>query len=130
MPIISVVELIIVLGMLSWYKTSRKGIALVLFVLTVVLIGVVQGLFHTLYGHLYKDILYLVGVKGDMVRNYFLPLLPNDFIYPPNDLFFEITGVLELATICLIVLFTYRLIQSWRLITQTTRHPATPVSSE
>ena len=76
------------------------------------IVGVVQGLFHTLYGHVYKDILFLAGVTTDRVRNFFLPVIPNDFIYPPNSFFFEATGILELVTIYFIAVFTYRLFQN------------------
>jgi hypothetical protein len=113
MPVIAVIELLIVLGLLAWYKVSENRAALALFTLMVVLVGVVQGLFHTLYGHLYKDLLFLAGVPRSAVLHYFAPLLPNDFIYPPNDLIFEITGVLELLTICFIMILTSRLIRSW-----------------
>lgn len=130
MPIIAVLELLIVLGLLFWYRQNRNGIALALFSIVAALVGVVQGLFHTLYGHLYKDILFLAGVTADTVRNFFLPILPNDFIYPPNDIFFEATGVLELATIGLIAIFTYRLIQNWRLEKLMGSRPLTKEASE
>src|SRR4029453_10477235 len=115
MPILAVVELLIVLGLLFWYRRSVSGIALALFSIIAVMVGVVQGMFHALYSHLYKDILFLMGVPAETVRNYFVPLMPNDFIYPPNDIFFEATGILELVTISLIAIYTYRLIQNWRL---------------
>lgn len=130
MPIIAVVELPIVLGLLFWYRQNRSGVALVLFCIVAALVGVVLGLIHTLYGHLYKDILFLAGIPADTVRNFFLPVIPNDFIYPPNDLFFEATGVLELATICLIAIFTYRLIRNWRLEKQIGSRPLAKAASE
>jgi hypothetical protein len=83
--------------------------------LLVALVGVVPGLFHTLYGHLYKELLFAAGVPPAAVRNYLFPVLPNDFIYPPNDIFFEATGVLELVTICFIAFLMYRLVKDWRL---------------
>ncbi len=129
-PIIAVAELLIVLGLLSWYRQSRRGVALALFSVIAALEGGVQGLFHTLYGHLYKDILFLAGVTADKVRDYFLPLLPSDFIYPPNDIFFEGTGLLELVTICLIGIFLYQLIQNWRLEKRMGSHPAAQETPE
>ncbi len=107
-------ELLIVLGFLFIYWRTRSGAALTLFSVVAALVGIVQGLFHTLYGHIYKDMLFLVGVSADDVRKFFLPVMPNDFIYPPNDLFFELTGVLELVTIYFIALFTFRLIRDWQ----------------
>ena len=111
-PIFAGIEFLIVLGVLFWYRRTKSGVALTLFSVLMALIGVVQGLFHTLYGHAYKDILFLIGITADMVRNYFLPVIPNDFIYPPNNVFFEATGLLELVTIYLISIYTYRLIRS------------------
>ncbi len=111
-PVIAGIELFIVLGLLYWYRQTRSGIALTLFSVVIVLVGLVQGLFHSLYGHVYKDVLFLAGVTADQVRNYFLPVVPNEFIYPPNDIFVEATGVLELVTTYLFAFFTYRLIQN------------------
>ena len=111
-PIFAGIEFLIVLGVLSWYRRTKNGVALTSFSVLIVLIGVVQGLFHTIYGHAYKDILFLIGITADRVRNFFLPVIPNDFIYPPNDVFFEATGLLELVTIYLIIIYTYRLIRN------------------
>ena len=82
-PIIAGVELLIVLGLLWWYRQTRSGVALTLFSSVMALVGIVQRLFHTLYGHVYKDLLFLMGVQADAVRKFFFPVLPNDFIYPP-----------------------------------------------
>lgn len=111
MPILAGMELLIVLGLLFWYRQTKNGSALALVSVFALLIGIVQGLFHTLYGHTYKDLLYLVGVPAERVRYFFLPVLPNDFVYPPNNLFFEVTGVLELVTISMIAILSYRLIR-------------------
>jgi len=112
MPIFAVFELFVVLGLLFWYRRSNSRVVLTIFTAFMLLIGVVQGLFHTLYGHLYKDVLFLVGVSAENVRNFFLPVTPNDFIFPPNDLFFELTGLLELITIYFIIVLTYRIVRN------------------
>lgn len=130
MPIFAFVELLIVLALLFRYRQSGSGIALVLYSVIATLVGVVQGAFHTLYGHLYKDVLFLVGVPAETVRDYFFPILPNDFHYPPNNLLFEATGLLELVTILLIALFTYRLIENWRLEKKMGTAPATSRATE
>lgn len=114
MPLVAGTELLLVLGLLRLYRRSRRGLALAAFSVVAILVGVVQGLFHVLYGHVYKDLLFLVGVSADRIRDFFQPALPNDFIYPPNDWFFELTGLLQLGTVGLIVLATYRLAQTWR----------------
>ena len=112
MPIFAAIELLIVLGILFWYRRTKSSVALTLFSVLIALVGVVQGLFHTLYGHAYKDVLFLIGIPVERVRHFFLPVRPNDFIYPPNDVFFEATGLLELVTIYLLITFTYRLIRN------------------
>jgi hypothetical protein len=43
----------------------------------------------------------------------YYPLNPSEH-YPPDDLFFEITGVLETATAYLVARSTYRLIRQAR----------------
>jgi hypothetical protein len=54
----------------------------------------------------YKDVLFLL----DGPPTLYYALNPNEH-YPPDDVFFEITGVLELVTGYLIALFTSRLIR-------------------
>jgi hypothetical protein len=67
---------------------------------------VLSGLLHGGYAHTYKDILFLVDGPPEP----YYPLNPDEH-YPPNDIFFEITGVLEMVTGYFIALFTYRLIR-------------------
>ena len=111
-PIFAAAEFLIVLSVLFWFRRTKSKVALTLFSVLIALVGVVQGLFHTLYGHTYKDLLFLIGIPAERVRHFFSPMLPNDFIYPPNHVFFEATGLLELATIYLLIIFTYRLIRN------------------
>jgi len=67
---------------------------------------VLSGLLHGGYAHAYKDILFLVDGPPEL----YYPL-NSDEHYPPDDIFFEITGVLEMVTAYFIALFTYRLIR-------------------
>lgn len=111
MPILFGIEMLITLGLLFWYRRTRSGVALALFSLVTALAYIVQGLLHSLYSHTYKDILFLAGVPAATVQEVFRPPMAGEFVYPPTDLFFEITGVVELITIYLIALFTYGLIR-------------------
>jgi hypothetical protein len=110
-PFLALVELLVVFGLLYWYRRSRAGWVLTAFVIAMLLVGIVQGLFHSLYGHVYKDLLFLAGIGSDRVRDFFLPVTPNDFVYPPNDVFFEATGVAEVVTIWFIAVYTRRLVR-------------------
>ena len=65
-----------------------------------------SGLLHGGYAHAYKDVLFLTGGPAKL----YYPLNPSEH-YPPDDLFFEITGVLETATAYLVARSTYRLIR-------------------
>src|SRR5215208_4158244 len=67
---------------------------------------ILSGLLHGGYAHAYKDILFLVGGPPEL----YYPLNPDEH-YPPDDIFFEITGVLEMVAGYFIALFTYRLIR-------------------
>ena len=67
---------------------------------------VLSGLLHGGYAHAYKDILFLVDGSPELYH----PLNPDEH-YPPDDIFFEITGVLEIVTGYYIAFFTYRLIR-------------------
>jgi hypothetical protein len=111
MPFIAVGEWLVVMGLLSWYRRTRRSIALTLFSTAAALVGIVQGLVHVVYGHAYKNILFAAGIPRHSVTTFFRPLTPNDFVYPPNDIFFEGTGLLQLVTIALIARFTYCLLR-------------------
>ena len=76
---------------------------------------VLSGLLHGGYAHAYKDILFLVNGPPEL----YYPLNPDEH-YPPDDIFFEITGMLETVTAYFIALFTYRLIPD----RQQSGHPA------
>ena len=68
---------------------------------------ILSGLLHGGYAHTYKDILFLLDGPPEL----YYPLNPNEH-YPPDDLFFEITGVLEMVTAYLIALCTFRLFRN------------------
>jgi hypothetical protein len=68
------------------------------------------GLFHSLYGHTVKDILFFAGVPLAAALKVH-PAPGADFIYPPNNFWFEATGAMEFVTSSLIAILIYRLVQ-------------------
>jgi len=106
-PVIMAIPSLVALGSLYRYKRTGSGAALATSSTVAVLAWVVlSGLVHGGYAHAYKDILFLVDGPPEL----YYPLNPDEH-YPPDDLFFEISGVLEMVTSYFIALFTYRLIR-------------------
>jgi hypothetical protein len=106
-PPIMAIPSLITLGSLYRYKRTGSGPALATSSTVAVLAWVVlSGLVHGAYSHAYKDILFLLDGPPEL----YYPLNPDEH-YPPDDIFFEITGVLEMVTGYFIALFTYRLIR-------------------
>ena len=65
-----------------------------------------SGVLHGGYAHAYKVTLFLLNGPPTL----YFPLNPSEH-YPPHDLFFEITGVLEIGTALLVASTLYRLIR-------------------
>jgi hypothetical protein len=105
-PFIMAIPSLIALGALRRYKRTGSGTALATSSVVAVAWAVLFGLLHGGYAHAYKDILFLLDGPPEL----YYPLNPDEH-YPPDDIFFEITGVLEMATAFSIALFTYRLIR-------------------
>ena len=106
-PVIMAIPSLVTLGSLYRYKRTGSGAALATSSTVAVLAWVVlSGLVHGGYAHAYKDILFLVDGSPEL----YYPLNPDEHS-PPDDIFFEITGVLEMVTGYFIALFTYRLIR-------------------
>jgi hypothetical protein len=109
-PIIMAVPSLIMLVSLYWYRRTGSRVALSSFSSVAVLFFVIGlGLLHGGYAHTYKDILSLVNGPAE----YYYPL-NRDEHYPPNDIFFEITGALDMVTGYLVALATVRLIRDRR----------------
>jgi len=108
-PPIMAIPSLVTLGSLYRYKRTGSGAALATASTVAVLWAVLSGLLHGDYAHAYKDILFLVDGPPEL----YYPLNPGEH-YPPDDIFFEITGVLEMVTGYFIALFTYRLIRDRR----------------
>jgi hypothetical protein len=69
---------------------------------------ILSGLLHGGYAHAYKDVLFLLNGPSRLYH----PLNPSEH-YPPDDMFFEITGVFEIGTAVLVAFSMYRLIRDW-----------------
>jgi hypothetical protein len=106
-PIIMAVPLLVTLGLLYQYRRTGNGLALATFSIVAVLAWVILlGLLHGGYAHVYKDILFLVNGPPQL----YYSLNPNEH-YPPDDIFFEITGALDTVTAFFVALFTLQLIR-------------------
>ena len=98
-----------VVAVVSLYRYRRTGSRAAL--ITAVTVGslawvVLSGLLHGSYAHAYKDVLFLLNGPSRL----YYPLNPSEH-YPPDDLFFEITGVLEIGTAFLVAYSMYRVIR-------------------
>jgi hypothetical protein len=106
-PVIMAVPTLATLAALHRYERTGSQTALVTSAtVTSVAWVALSGLLHGGYAHAYKDVLFLTGGPAKL----YYPLNPSEH-YPPDDLFFEITGVLETATAYLVARSTYRLIR-------------------
>jgi hypothetical protein len=106
-PVIMAIPSLITLWSLYRYNRTGSGAALATSSSVAVLAWVVlSGLLHGGYAHAYKDVLFLVGGPQEL----YYPLNPDEH-YPPDDIYFEITGVLEMVPGYFTALFTYRLIR-------------------
>jgi hypothetical protein len=83
---------------------SKSALATAATVTSIAWVGL-SGLLHGGYAHAYKDALFLTDGPAKL----YYPLNPTEH-YPPDDLLFEITGVLEIAAGFLVAWTTYRLI--------------------
>jgi hypothetical protein len=84
-----------------------------------------SGLLHGGYAHAYKDVLFLTVGPAKL----YYPLNPSEH-YPPDDLLFEITGVLEVAAAFLVAWSTYRLIAQMALTPEASGLQSLPAAPE
>lgn len=109
-PVILAFPLLVTLGILYLYRRTGSGIALAVYSVVAVLVWVIlSGILHGGYAHAYKDLLYLLNGSPEL----YYALNPDEH-YPPDDVFFEITGVLEMVAAFFVALYTYRLIRDKR----------------
>jgi hypothetical protein len=70
---------------------------------------VVIGLFEGGYNHAVKDVLYFGGAPMDVMR----ALFPPPAYELPNDVLFEVTGVLQFAIAVVAGYHVYSLLRAW-----------------
>ncbi len=109
---------LVVIALVSLYALRRTGSvgALITFGAVALLWVLLLGLFHGGYAHLYKDIVFLV----DGPPSLYYPLNPSEH-YPPDNIFFEVTGVLDAVAAAFVAFATMRLISAWRRVAKEER---------
>jgi hypothetical protein len=92
---------------LEWYRRTGRRVAVRTYAGIALVLAVVLGLVHSAYSHIYKDVLFLLNAPAELYV-----LLNPDEHYPPDDVFFEITGVIELAAAIAVVVTAIRLLRA------------------
>ena len=92
LPLLLLLPIAAALASLEWYRRSGRRVAARIYAGIALVLAVVLGLVHSAYSHIYKDVLFLVRGPADLYV-----LLNPDEHYPPDDVFFELTGVIELG---------------------------------
>lgn len=113
--LVSVVTIAILFGArhVAWQQRgwATSSLAFWIFVGTALIVPVVAiGLFEGGYNHCVKDALYMSGASADLMRR----LFPPPAYELPNDLFFEVTGVLQVIPALMTGVALICLVQKWR----------------
>jgi hypothetical protein len=102
--------ILVTVGLLRYYSTRHSNAALAASAGVIVLLWVITvGLFEGGYNHAYKCVLYFAGVTRERALDLHPALMARDFIYPPDSAFFEISGVLQLLSGCVVAALSSRL---------------------
>jgi hypothetical protein len=110
-PVFIAIPLGISLGSLHLYGRTGSKAALNIFkVTTLVVFVLLLGVLHGVYAHTYKDVLFLLNGSPTL----YYPLNPDEH-YPPDNLFFELTGVLEVVAAYFVAMTTLALGRDQRL---------------
>lgn len=109
-PVVLAPALIAAVGTLLAYQRSGRRPLLTRYawITGVVFVGLL-GAFHGGYAHVYKDLVFLL----DAPSRFYVALNPDEH-FPPDDLFFEVTGVLEVVTAAMVAITTLRLVTGAR----------------
>lgn len=104
---------LVVTAVVSLYLLRRDGRAgaLITFGVVAFLWVLLLGLLHGGYAHLYKDVVFLFGGPAGL----YYPLNPSEH-YPPDNVFFEVTGVLDFVAAAVVAYTASRLISAWRRV--------------
>jgi hypothetical protein len=106
-PVLGAIPLVAVLVLLNTYGRTRSTLALNgALVVTVVFFVILLGVVHSAYSHVYKDILYLLNGSPEL----YFRLNPDEH-YPPDDLFFELTGISEAVVALFVTRYAVQLVQ-------------------
>jgi len=109
---ISIMTVVVILGALALWRRRPSGlagrIARIVFLLTTLAIPVISfGLFEGLYNHVVKNLLYFAGAPAAVLAR----LFPPPTYEMPNDMFFEITGVLQVVPAAFAAWSLYRILR-------------------
>jgi hypothetical protein len=104
---------LIMIAVVSLYLLRRNGNAapLITFAIVALVWVLLLGLLHGGYAHLYKDIVFLVDAPPSL----YYSLNPSEH-YPPDNAFFEVTGVLDVVGAAFVAYTAARLIHVWRQV--------------
>ncbi len=92
---------IIILNIIVQQKISTKKVVKYLFWISNLVFTVSQiGLFEGMYNHLIKNVLFFAGTHQTLLNQ----LFPPDTYFMPNNLFFEVTGILQ-ALLCMPLIY-------------------------
>ena len=102
----------LIFGALAVMRSNRSGVlrmlAQGLFAAGTLGVAVLMiGTFEGLYNHVVKNLLYFGGAPSALM----LRLFPAPTYEMPNDVFFEITGVLQVVPAALVAWYLYRMTQ-------------------
>jgi hypothetical protein len=110
-----VIAFVVTVGLLRYYSKGGSKAALAAAIGLIVSLWVIGiGFFEGDYNHAYKCVLYLAGLPPERALGLHPALIARDFIYPPDDAAFELTGILQFLAGCVVVAFTYLLIREVR----------------
>jgi hypothetical protein len=108
MPVIALIPLAIALYSLNVYRRTGSRLALNIFAgVTIIVFVIGLGVVHSAYSHVYKDILYLLNGSP----NLYILINPGEH-YPPDNVFFELTGILEVVLAYFVAVATVRLLRT------------------
>lgn len=110
---VSALGIVVIAGALlilrRWPNTRAGDIALWSFVIVTALFPVAWiGLFEGGYNHVVKDALYMAGAPHAVMRT----LFPAPLYEMPDDVLFEVSGVLQLPLALVALHYTYCLVRA------------------
>ena len=115
---VAAITTVLIFGTLAVMRSRRTGLvhtlAQGLFVLVILGVSVLTiGVFEGLYNHVVKNLLYFGGASPTLMMR----LFPPPTYEMPNDVFFEVTGILQVLPAVLAVRSLYRMTRPRKLRT-------------